>query len=103
MTEFTVTIEDADRGLLVTAAGPLDLATASQLETVVEARRPLSGDVVLDLLGVTFLDPSGLRAIVGVRRAALDDDAEPPMLRCDGRVRQYLVRTGVLDAFRTTP
>jgi anti-sigma B factor antagonist len=82
----------------VTVSGELDLATAPQLEAVFEALEPARSDrVVVDLEAVTFLDSSGIRALVRAKRrfdrlgAALAVEAVSPP------ARQVLEISGVLD------
>ena len=65
MCEFTIARLDGGNGLKV--AGELDLATSSQLT---EALRDASsaGQVTLDLSELTFLDSSGIHAILELAR-----------------------------------
>ena len=54
-------------GHLVTVAGEVDIATAPQLaETLADAAN--GGTVRVDISGVTFLDSSGLHALVAAHR-----------------------------------
>jgi len=56
-----------DDGHLVTVAGEVDIATAPQLaETLADAAN--GGTVRVDISGVTFLDSSGLHALVAAHR-----------------------------------
>ena len=68
---FDVAISrQADGGVSVTLTGELDLSTLERLETALDGDLgPKTGLVVLDLRELTFLDSSGLRAIL-----ALDAD-----------------------------
>ena len=65
MCEFTIARLDGGNGLKI--AGELDLATSSQLT---EALRDASsaGQVILDLSELTFLDSSGIHAILELAR-----------------------------------
>lgn len=68
--EFELTTEAQDDGTRIRVRGELDIASAPRLE---QELRALGGSatVLLDLREVTFLDSSGLRAvIVGSREAA---------------------------------
>lgn len=53
--------------LLVTVAGELDLETAPRLRALVDSQLARSGarNLLLDLAGVSFLDSSGMGAILG--------------------------------------
>jgi anti-sigma B factor antagonist len=61
MARFSVVPIDGERGLRL--AGELDLESAPVLERALEAL-PASGQATLDLSEVTFIDSSGLHAIV---------------------------------------
>src|ERR671912_504154 len=69
---FTVAVEHLDGTVVVCPVGELDLATAPELERVLNG---LSGDasaLLLDLSGLTFVDCAGLGPIrETVREAAL--------------------------------
>ena len=69
---FTVAVEHLDGTVVVCPVGELDLATAPELERVLNG---LSGDasaLLLDLSGLTFVDCAGLGPIrEKVREAAL--------------------------------
>jgi anti-anti-sigma factor len=65
---FNVTVEaaPAQRRLRVTLAGALDIATAPEL--LASVSRNGRGDyVILDLASVTFIDSSGLLALITIR------------------------------------
>jgi anti-sigma B factor antagonist len=64
----TVPLEDG--AVRVEAEGELDLATAPQLEELLRRQLDASGDVTLDLSRVTFMDSSGLQAIIAILRGA---------------------------------
>jgi anti-sigma B factor antagonist len=88
----------------ITVSGELDLATAPQLEAVFEALDPAPSErVLLDLEAVTFLDSSGIRALVRAKRR-LDGIGAP--LVVDGispAARQVLEISGVLDLLSEAP
>ena len=67
---FSCAVERRVDAVVVRAEGELDLASValfqSRLDSVV-AERPEA--VLLDLRGLTFVDSSGLRAILGLRRS----------------------------------
>jgi anti-sigma B factor antagonist len=74
MTGFAHTFEQIDRGVVAHLTGDLDLAAAPELADAIRTAREMSeGDIVLDMSGVTFLDSSGLRAIVAAHHDAADD------------------------------
>lgn len=89
---FSVAVEDRDRDTLVRPEGELDLATAAQLEAVLDRcadGRPLT----VDLRGLEFLDCSGLRCLLelAARRKRLS------VIPGDERVQRVIDITGVQD------
>ena len=66
---FTITTAQVGGTTVVRPRGAIDLATAQQFRAELDA---CSGAVVLDLAGVTFLDSSGLHAILATHRRLND-------------------------------
>jgi anti-sigma B factor antagonist len=82
----------------IRAVGEIDLATAAEIE------RPLlelfdSGfrDILLDLRGVTFMDSSGIRVLVGGHQQAEKLGARLSIVVGASRIRQALELSGALD------
>jgi anti-sigma B factor antagonist len=86
----------------IAATGELDMETAPQLTEEVElAVWNTVGAFVLDLSGVTFLDSSGLHALLRAR-AFLAREDRPLVLICPpGPARRVLDLASVLDTFVT--
>ncbi len=76
---------DADaRPIRVLAAGDLDLDGGDRIEALVAELLARGQDVVLDLSAVTFLDSSGLGALIALSQGAghvVVEDASPAVLR----------------------
>ena len=70
--------QDGSGGVLISVVGEFDVAL---LDSFVQAVQRGDGNVVVDLSGTTFLDSSGLRALVIGRNDALKRGAR---LRIDG-------------------
>jgi len=71
--EFDVTIVHVDGHTTVRVTGDIDLATATDLRQRLDPMIAAgTGDVDLDLSGVTFLDSRGLVALLHVRQALHD-------------------------------
>jgi anti-sigma B factor antagonist len=70
--EFAVeTLQVGDRRAVVRVAGDVDLFTAAELRASLRAALDAgAGEIVVDLGAVTFLDSSGLAALVAGHRAA---------------------------------
>ena len=64
-----LSVEKHDHTAVVSAVGEIDLATASRLRRVLAG---LTGNVVLDLRAVSFLDSSGIGALVWGRDRAVE-------------------------------
>lgn len=90
-----IATERAGSTVVHTVSGEMDLATAPQLEDRLDFDGPASR-VVLDLTEVTFIDSTGLRAIVGAHEAALDADTQLRVVPGQ-RVMRLLEITGVRD------
>ena len=58
-------VQHDDATVVVLVVGEVDLATSPQLR---ECLMALDGVVVVDLRGVTFLDSSGLNALIGGKK-----------------------------------
>ena len=88
----------------IAVTGELDIETAPQLSEEVElAVWSTVGAFVLDLSGLTFLDSSGLHALLRAR-AFLAREDRPLVLICPpGQARRVLDLASVLDTFVTYP
>jgi anti-sigma B factor antagonist len=83
----------------VVVSGELDLATAPELEAVFESLAPTPSDrVLVDLAAVTFLDSSGIRALVRGKRRLQDAGVPLVVDAASDAARQVLEISGVLDA-----
>lgn len=90
---WSVQVGPGDQSVRLTVSGELDAATAADLTRHVSATT--GGDIELDLRGVTFVDSSGLAALIEAhqrlardqRRLRIVDDSEP--------VRRVLELSGV--------
>lgn len=62
--EFSISATERGERLHVTLRGELDLATAPELEELLESRLGSGQEVVVDLRGLEFMDSSGVRVLV---------------------------------------
>jgi anti-sigma B factor antagonist len=67
--DFSIAAHEREGRAHLTLRGELDLATAPELEELLEARID-SGDVVLDLRALEFMDSSGVRVLVAAHTRA---------------------------------
>jgi anti-sigma B factor antagonist len=83
---------------VVTVCGELDLATAPEvLEQVVGTLGPPVSAVTLDLGGVTFLDSSGLGALLAAGRRCADVGTTLRLESVPNHARRVIEITGVAE------
>ena len=88
----------------IAVAGELDIETAPQLGEEVElAVWSTVGAFVLDLRGLTFIDSSGLHALLRARAFLAREDRSLVLVCPPGPVRRVLDLASVLDTFVTYP
>ena len=84
----------------ISVCGPLDLASASDLDdafvSLGSQRPPL---VLLDLAGVTFFDSTGLRALMRVVSRCEEIGTTVRLLNLPSQTRRVMEMTGTLDRF----
>jgi anti-sigma B factor antagonist len=91
MTTLDVTTSDRPDGFHVQLSGELDLATASKLEDElkrVEVSEPAL--ILLDLRPLSFMDSSGLRALLAADARAREGGRRLVLIRGDERVQRVL-------------
>lgn len=84
---------------LVVATGEIDVASVAQLRIAINDVLSADGGVALDLDGVTFIDSSGLCALIGGYKAAQDLGVSFRVERASHQVRRLLDITGQADRF----
>lgn len=67
---FRLDVGDVPGATVIVIAGDLDIATAPQLVAAVEGLADRADPLVLDLAAVTFVDSSGIRALLDTEKAA---------------------------------
>ena len=84
------------RRFTIALQGDLDLATVAKLrDAIAEACDTDCAEVVLDLTGLTFVDSSGLHAILELHAAASDEDRRLTVVPGPGRVQRALEVAGL--------
>jgi anti-sigma B factor antagonist len=79
-------------------AGEIDLYTASDLERAGRKAMDAHGPCVsVDFSGVTFLDASGITALIGLHRAAVDRGGYLRLDRVPARILRILTLTGTAE------
>ena len=70
---LTVAHSEEGARLVVSVAGEMDVAAVPHLEAALGGLRPLPLPIAFDLAGVSFLDSSGLRALLQARAWSMED------------------------------
>jgi anti-sigma B factor antagonist len=94
---FSVTTDQVDDWLVVSAAGELDVVTSPRLQEVVSGAFLDSKRIVIDLTAVTFMDSSALRVLTQSERDLSARSGELRVIVTPGRVHKVLQLTGMLD------
>jgi anti-anti-sigma factor len=68
--EFAISADERDGRVYLTLRGELDLATAPELEQLVNERIDEGREVVVDLRRLEFMDSSGIRVLVAAHTRA---------------------------------
>ena len=68
--EFAIAADQRDGAVQLTLRGELDLATAPELEQLVNERIDAGDEVVVDLRPLEFMDSSGIRVLVAAHTRA---------------------------------
>jgi anti-sigma B factor antagonist len=91
---FELTVERYDSVATVVVSGELDLATAPRLSAAVAEH----GDaklLVLDMTATTFIDSTGVRALLHADRRSLGSGSRLVVVAGDGAVRKVLELCGL--------
>lgn len=97
---FRLELEPRGSTTVVAAHGDVDLATAEELRTtVLDVIRQGSRRVVLDLRQVSFIDSTGLRALLHARTEAAEADVEFALIQGPEAVRRLFDVTGTAGIF----
>jgi anti-anti-sigma factor len=93
----------ADGGCVVRLGGEIDLAVADELATVVLGCLDRADHVELDFADVTFIDSSGLGALVRVRNEATRQGKTLSLVDVGRATQRLLEITGLQEAFDIRP
>ena len=88
--------DDVINVAVLAVSGELDIATAGAVQR--DATRLLEGngpDLVIDMSGVTFMDSSGLAALVAVRHTCTANGGELVLIGLDDKLRRLFHLTGL--------
>jgi anti-anti-sigma factor len=102
---FRIETLDGDFGTTIKLAGELDSASCAELVRGFEAAIPALGgrELVIDLGEVTFIDSSGMRAIIMIDRRAGEEGVALALTQPPAEVTELLQITGITDRVGLTP
>lgn len=84
--------------------GSFDIATSPSVRAaLLEAADEGSHDIVVDLAPLTFLDSTGLGALIGAHRRALENGGRLRLVVADGPIARLLNVTGLMRVFAVYP
>ncbi len=86
---------------VVTCNGRLTMGAAANFKSHLKKLVKESRRVVIDLSGVTYMDSSGLGAVVGVYVTAKTHQCELRLVNFNQQIRQLFSFTNVLSLFET--
>jgi anti-anti-sigma factor len=93
--QLRIAVTDQPGWAIVQPAGEIDLATVSQLEEALEASISGDSNVALDLTEVTFMDSTGLRAVLAVNETMTAGGRRLALIVAAGPVDRLLDISGV--------
>jgi len=92
---FEIEVQERESSVLVRLSGEVDLAAVEAIETTLLPLEERFPTVILDLRGVTFLDSTGLRAIVSADARARARGFELKIVRGPEPVQKILYLAGL--------
>lgn len=102
--QLRVDVRQAADRVILALVGELDMASAPLLQHAVEdAGLDSQQLVVLDLGGLEFIDSTGLRVILAVRKTCGERGQELAITQGSQQVERLLAVTGVAEHLKTIP
>lgn len=97
--DLTLDTSDRDGAVVVKAAGEIDSSNCGALQDLLTdvARRGAPGGLEVDLAAVTFIDSSGLRALIVGQRAMVDAGGALRVTSASESVRRLFEITGLVE------
>ncbi len=101
---INITTEHHGETVIFKLTGSLDIATSPSVRAVLlEETEKGKHDVIVDLSLLEFLDSTGLGALIGAQRRALEQQSEVRLVVSDGPIARLLHITGLVRVFGVYP
>jgi anti-sigma B factor antagonist len=97
--QLTIIEHHVGRRAVVAVAGEVDIQTAADLQTAIETASNRALEIWVDLSDTTFMDSSGLHALVSVRAHLIEAGRRLVLICPQGPVLRVLTLTGVDQLF----
>lgn len=100
--ELSINISTRNEGgtIVFVLEGSLDIATAPSVRAaLVQESAEGKRNVVVDLTGLDFLDSTGLGALIGAHKRALDNSGDLRLVVSEGPISRLLNITGLMKVF----
>jgi len=93
---LTISTVERDTGVRVVAAGELDLSTAPLLEAaLIAAEATAATEITVDIDGVSFIDSTGLRALIEAQLRSRQDSNRLRLTRGSPQARRLFALAAV--------
>jgi anti-sigma B factor antagonist len=92
---FTVGEQRVGRRAVLSVAGEVDISTAADLQAAIEIAGTGAFEIWVDLSDTTFMDSSGLHAMVRARACLTDANRRLALICPEGPVLRLLTLTGL--------
>lgn len=101
---FAVSDHDEDGSLRIAVTGEIDVATAPTLRDHLYGAIDRHTDVVVvDLLGVTFIDSTALGVLIGTRERCQEQGTQLRIVLKEARILKIFEITGLTEMFSIFP
>jgi anti-sigma B factor antagonist len=98
---FTVQLQPRSDAVLIAVSGELDIASAPELEQMLDQVSPEQTKlVIVDLRELEFMDSTGLSIIVRAHQRLAEHGCELTLIKGPPQVQRLLDLTGVADRLR---
>ena len=95
-----IKMENKGEAMIYRLRGSLDLATSPSVRAaLMEAASEDKHEIIVDLTQLEFLDSTGLGALIGAHRRALEHDGNVRLVVREGAISRLLNITGLMRVF----